>query len=361
MASFGPAPTAAPGRARLEPSSGAYFGLNLDWGDETAAQASESLGRTPAVWVQFSAFPMDDATRSNVEAFIEQVAAVGGMALLTLEPHDGLATVSDTAAADLGDLLARAWTDHGVPTFVRFAHEMNGSWYPWSQQPDAYISAFQRVAAAVHERSPSSAMIWAPNQGAGYPFLGGRYSVAAGSTDARALDTNQDDMVDASDDPYAPYYPGDDAVDWIGVSLYHWGLAYPWGENELPRPGTFEKLIRGVDTGAHEDAATIPDLYAMYAEGHDKPLAVIETAILYDPSATTGPSETDLKSAWFGQVFSEATRTDFPRIGMLNWFEWRKQESEVGRVIDWRLAADPALARSLLDAVPAGWLRFAGE
>ena len=110
-------------------------------------------------------------------------------------------------------------------------------------------------------------------------------------------------MVDAKDDPYAPYFPGDEAVDWVGMSLYHWGLAYPWGENELPRPGTFEKLIRGEDTGAHEGGATIPDLYAAYADGHDKPMAIIETAILYDPSAASGPSEKDLKSAWFVTVF----------------------------------------------------------
>ncbi len=56
-----------------------------------------------------------------------------------------------------------------------------------------------------------------------------------------------------------------------------------------------------------------------------------------------------------------ATRDDFPRIRMLNRFEWRKVEPEVGRVIDWRLAADPALAKSPLDGVPAGWLRFAGD
>ncbi|MFL5687037.1 MAG: glycoside hydrolase family 26 protein [Chloroflexota bacterium] len=359
--SFGPQPTAAPGRARLEPSKGAYFGLNLDWGTETATQASDAFGHTPAVWVEFARFPMDDPTRANVEAFIEQVAGVGGMALLTLEPHDGLTAVTDDVAADLGDLLARAWTDHGVPMFVRFAHEMNGSWYAWSQQPDAYIEAFDTVATAVHERSPSSAMVWAPNQGAGYPFNGGKYVAREGSKDAAALDTNGDGALDAKDDPYAPYYPGDDAVDWIGVSLYHWGRAYPWGENELPRPGTFEKLIRGADTGAHEGGATVPDLYKTYADGHDKPLAVIETAILYDPAATAGPSENELKSAWFEQVYSDATRTEFPRIGMLNWFEWRKEESEVGRVIDWRLASDPALARSLLESAPDGWLRFAGD
>ena len=46
---------------------------------------------------------------------------------------------------------------------------------------------------------------------------------------------------------------------------------------------------------------------------------------------------------------------------MINWFEWRKDEAEVDSVIDWRLAADPALGRALLESVPDGWLLFAGD
>jgi hypothetical protein len=131
-------------------------------------------------------------------------------------------------------------------------------------------------------------------------------------------------------------------------------------ENMLPRSGTFEALIRGVET--RSEGAQKPDFYATYADGHAKPMAIIETAILYDPSGpASGPSERALKTTWFQQVSSPSTRNDFPRIGMLNWFEWRKVEPDVGRVIDWRLAADPALAKSLLDGVPAGWLRFAGD
>ena len=102
----------------------------------------------------------------------------------------------------------------------------------------------------------------------------------------------------------------------------------------------------------------VPDFYATYAEGHDKPMAIIETAALYDP-AGDGPDETAVKSAWFEQVFSAETRERFGRIGMINWFEWRKQEPEVGREIDWRLGSDPTLARALLESAPEGWLEFA--
>ena len=349
-----PIPTTAPGLARLEPADGAYFGLNLDWGSETAAKASRDLGKTPAVWVQFAHFPLDHGGHANLDAFIDQVAAVGGIGVITLEPQDGLAAVTDAAAAELAQLLNGYWTATGVRTFVRFAHEMNGSWYPWSQQPPDYIAAFRRVAAAVHAGAPASAMIWAPNQGSGYPFLGGAFAAKPGSPVTAALDTNGDGRLTAADDPYKPYYPGDDAVDWVGMSLYHWGLAYPWGENEMPRPGAFAAMLRGEILGAQTSAVAVPDFYATYAVGHDKPMAIVETGILYDPADKTGPTETALKTAWFDQVFGASTRAEFPRIRMLNWFEWRKQESEVGKVIDWRLGSNPSLARALLAAVPDG-------
>jgi hypothetical protein len=88
-------------------------------------------------------------------------------------------------------------------------------------------------------------------------------------------------------------------------------------------------------------------------------MAIIETGILYDPAATSGPGEAELTTAWFEQVLGASTRTTFPRIAMVNWFEWRKHESEVDRVIDWRLGSDPGLAQRLLAGVTPGWLRFA--
>jgi hypothetical protein len=353
----GPSSTASPPAEPpdLEPPEGtAWFGMNLDWANDSVAAVTERLGAAPSVWVQFVAFPLEPAGRENLDAFVEQVAAVDGIGLVTLEPHAGLEAVTPDAARELADVLAGYWRDHGVPTIVRFAHEMNGSWYPWGQQPAAYVDAFRTVAAAVHEHAPASAMAWAPNEGSGYPFTGGPHA-----GDDPALDTDGDGDITNRDDPYAPYWPGDDAVDWVGMSLYHWGLEYPWGENENPRPGTFRALLTGGNTGAHENQVEIPDFYAAYAEGHDKPMGIFETAILYNPEAR-GPDEVALKSAWWRQVTDRDLATDFPRLAMLNWFEWRKEEPEVGGVVDWRLTADPDLARRLLDRAPDGWLRLGG-
>lgn len=363
--SAGPSAPAASASARpipslVPPAGRAWLGMNLDWGTDTIAAVADRLGTTPEVWVQFVRFPLDETGLGYLDGFFEQVATVGGTALVTLEPHDGLDAVTEEAAADLVAVLSAAWEERGVPTLVRFAHEMNGSWYPWGQQPEAYVAAFRRVADAVHAGAPASAMVWAPNDGAGYPFVGGPFGAAPGSPDAAALDTDGDGVLGRTDDPYAPYWPGDDAVDWVGTSSYFWGAAYPWGENEIAPAGRFAAQLTGRPTGAHDDEVAVPDFYATYADGHDKPMAITETAALFDPSGA-GPTEAEVKSAWFAQVFSEATRTSFPRIGLVSWFEWRKEEPEVGTVIDWRLGADPTLGRGLLDGVPDGWLLTADD
>jgi hypothetical protein len=350
-------PTQVPGKARLEPATGTYFGMNLDWANDSIAKVSDRLGRTPAVWVQFVPFPLDAGARNNLDDFVDQVAQANAMALITLEPNGGLDAVTDAAIADFASLV-KSYADRGVPSFVRFAHEMNGSWYAWGEQPVAYVDAFRRLAVAVHEATPYAAMLWAPNYGAGYPFSGGRYEAKPDAPGFDTLDTNHDGNLSEADDPYGPYYPGDDAVDWVGMSLYQWGNAHPWGENELPEANAFVARLTGTYDGANGDESAIPDFYADYVVGHDKPMSITETAILYDP-AGPGPSEAELKTAWWEQVFDASVRDRFPRIEMVNWFEWRKQEVEVGRVIDWRISADPGLAQSLLAEVPADWLRFA--
>ena len=347
-ASPAPLPDLAP------PARHAWFGMNLDWANDSVGEVSERLGATPSVWVQFVRFPLDDGGRGNLDAFVEQIAAVDGIGLVTLEPHDGLGAVTAQAARDLATTLDGYWRTSGTPTIVRFAHEMNGSWYPWGQQPEAYVEAFRTVAEAVHGLAPASAMAWAPNEGAGYPFIGGAFE----APEDPILDTDGDGALTNADDPYAPYWPGDDAVDWVGMSIYHWGLAYPWGENEMPADDSFRALLTGAPTGAHQGEAGIPNFYAIYSEGHAKPMGVFETAALYNPAAD-GPAEVQLKAAWWSQLIDPAIRESFPRLAMLNWFEWRKDEPEVGGIIDWRISTDPALARSLLADAPAGWLLFA--
>ena len=285
---------------RLEPASGTYFGVNLDWSTDSPALFNQKLGHHAAVFVQFCQFPLGEADLTSLDNTVKAVEAEGGMVMITLEPWNGLASVTAEAAAALADLAA-GYNARGVPVIIRFAHEMNGSWYPWSQQPEAYIKAYQVVADAIHNKAPQSAMLWAPNYGGGYPFKGGQFESKPESADFKLLDTDQDGQITMSDDPYLPYYPGDAAVDWVGMSLYHWGNAYPWGENEIPEAGKFIAQLTGNYSGLNGDDSALPDFYEVYFKGHGKPLAIPETAAFFNPGIS-GPAEIEIKQAWWRQV-----------------------------------------------------------
>lgn len=342
--------------AALAEADGAAFGVNLDWGRQSVAEYADLLGRAPADVVSFSPIPTGEQDRDWILQAAQQAADAGAAHLLTLEPRDGLEAVTDEAIADVIELLREVNT-LGVPVIVRFAHEMNGSWYEWGQQPAAYVATFRRLAEAVREHAPGSVMMWAPNYGGGYPFVGGANSAQPGTADAQALDTDADGAVTPADDPYAPYYPGDEYVDWVGMSLYHWGSTHPWGENELPEAGKFAAQLTGTYRGLDGDETAVPDFYGEYGAGRGKPLAIPETAALViergDPEG-----ERAIQRAWWRQVLAPETLAAFPMLRMINWFEWIKPEAEVGESVHWAVLAHPETRKAFAGDLHQG-LRFA--
>jgi hypothetical protein len=345
-------------RAGLVPAEGALFGVNLDWHNKPLSAFAKDLGHKPAVSVSFTGFPLTPKDEEDLANAVKQIRADGQMMLLTIEPHAGLDTITEETAEALARDL-NEFNEDGVPVIVRFAHEMNGSWYAWSQQPQKYIAAFKTIANAVHAHAPGSAMMWAPNYGGGYPFAGGSYEAKPGTAGFASLDTNGDGTLTMLDDAYAPYYPGDDAVDWVGMSLYHWGATYPWGENELPEPEKLAQQLTGTYNGANGDDSLLPDFYTVYGVDRGKPVAIPETAALYAPGAG-GQSELVIKQAWWEQIFSPATHQQFPQLKMINWFEWDKTEVEVKGRVDWTITNTPAIKDAFTTALP-DWLRYAPE
>ncbi|KAA1419012.1 hypothetical protein F0U44_11150 [Nocardioides humilatus] len=346
----------AAGPGFLAPRKGAWFGVSIDWANDSLADYSRRLGHKPAVAVTFASFPMSDQEKIWLDQAADQAKAGKSRLLLTLEPWGGLDEVTAARSRELARLLAR-YNRQGLDIYVRFAHEMNGSWYAWAQQPEAYVAAFRRVANAVHDLTSRTAMMWAPNYGGGYPFAGGTYQAPPGSHDADVLDTNGDGSVTGADDPYRPYWPGKKYVDWVGMSVYHWGAVYPWGENEVPEPGKFRDLLRGTYDGAAGNELAVPDFYAEYGAALQLPVAVTETAALYVPDGG-GAGEMAIKSAWWDQVLDPANSRRLPWLKMVNWFEWKKNEPEVGGVVDWTATTRRPIRTGFVDALP-GWLRYA--
>ena len=355
-ASAGAATSAGCSTLPLGPARGVWFGVNLDWANSTLESYATRLGHHPAVTVTFVNMPLTPRDVTNLDAAEEQVRQNGGVLLITLEPQQGFAAVTDASVTQLVAHV-KSYNAQGVPVIVRYAQEMNGSWYPWGQDPQGYVASFRSLAKVIHSETTCTAMAWAPNYGGGYPFSGGAYQAKPGTAAAAKLDTNNDGVVDQQDDPYAPYYPGDDAVDWVGLSVYHWGNKYPWGANVVPERGKFSALITGTYKGSIGDERAVPNFYATYAVGHNKPMGVFETAALSMPSKG-GASALSIKRAWWTQVFAPSTRSKFPLIKMINWFEWNKYEVEVKGQVDWTTTQDPQVRKAFTSGLPP-WLVFA--
>lgn len=70
------APTLAAERplARLEPSSGIYFGASLDWSHDSVTAYAERLGHPAEVYVAFTHFPVEDTDGTYLDSYIDPAA-----------------------------------------------------------------------------------------------------------------------------------------------------------------------------------------------------------------------------------------------------------------------------------------------
>lgn len=340
---------------RLEPASGCYIGMLLA-DDDNLPRFSRRLGVTPACVSRFFVFPLSPSARQSVSDFLDEVRNYGGIAVLTLEPFGGLAAITAAECNDLGDLCAQKESQGIGGIMIRFAHEMNGNWYAWGQQPTLYRQTFQLLASSIHSRTSRTAMVWSPNNGIGYPFGTGAYSPAPGSLNFIELDTNHDGTLTQADDMFGPFYPGDASVDWVGLTIYHWGVNYPWLENELPYSGEFAAVMN----------ATGPADYPRWfyprfcSDGtHNKPLMIAETSAFYN-TEQPGANELAMKQAWFRQLYNISgasadgpdVAATFPKMKCVNWFDHYKREGEAqNQFIDWRASANPVVRNAFVSAV----------
>jgi hypothetical protein len=338
------------------PTAGPWFGPVLDWTTDGATQYAERLGVGPSLYGQSVRYPLDDDDRTYLRQFVEQVAQHGSIAQVTLEPTKPLGDLTVADARSLARQLEQLHRRHGTLFLVRFAPEMNGTWTRWGQQPDAYRSAFRTVAEQVHDGAPSAAMLWTVAYGAGYPF-GRAYGAIPGSgpREATQLDTSGDGEVGAEDDPYGPYYPGAQAVDWVGMTMYHFGrLRDPdrqrdFGDGLRPEPGEVAARLSeryGYASGAPADRASF---YDRYSRGTDTPFA-LETGILTVPGRSGGDPELAVKRDWWRQVLSPDLRASYPNLAAIAWLEKQRPEDEVGGAdVDWRATHTDRLAAALRD------------
>lgn len=351
----------------LPPAGEPWFGPQMDWLVDSAEDYRDRLGSDVSLYGQRVAYPLTDDSTFFLRRLATESAAQGAVPVLSIEPSVPLTELTVEDAEALVAELAALHETLGVRYLLRFANEMNGTWYTWGQQPTAYVEAFRELAEVVHDDLPVASMVWSPVYGAGYP-----YGAAYGDVDpdrvrdVDVLDTDGNERLDGGDDPYGPFWPGPDAVDWVGLTLYHFGPDRGRVDNELddpveggetgdeetstgfetdvaPREGAFRSRLN--ETYGYGGAGPASSFYERFAERFDKPM-LVDTGAVWIPDPDGDP-ELEIKQTWWRQVLR--TDDDFPLVRGILWVEERRREAEVrDRTVDWRATRTPELAEALL-------------
>lgn len=225
----------------------------------------------------------------------------GGVAVFD-QPEFALRTILNGDWDAYIDSWAEGVAAFGQPVFLRFGHEMNGNWYPWSVWTNGNTAA-EFVAA--------------------WRYLVDRFA-AAGADNVRWV-WSPNALLSGSAAELLSLYPGDDAVHYVGISGFNWGTTVqPWG-------------VAGWQSFAEIFTAT----YGLLGEMTTKPLIIAEMA-----SAEEGGD----KAAWILDAYLTQLPQHFPRIRAVTWFNIEKET-------DWRFSSSPASLEAFITAAEAPYFQ----
>lgn len=189
----------------------------------------------------------------------------------------------------------QAIKDWGKPVFLRFAHEMNGNWYPWdgvhngcAEAPAKYKQAWAHIYNVIQDlKIDNIILVWSPNNNS-------------------CPTETWNEMLN--------YYPGDQYVDWLAVDGYNWGYG---------RLETFDQVF----------ASAYNTLTAL----SNKPIMIAEFA----SAAGLG----GVKAGWITDALAKIKKS-YSRIKAFCWFNVNKER-------DWRInsssSSEAAFVKNLKD------------
>jgi hypothetical protein len=255
-------------------------------------------GEAPSVVLSYK-----DFRQAPPVAELDAVRARGAVTLLTWEPWawgggtEQPAYSLDRIAAGDFDAYLRQWgtalAQWGHPVYLRFGHEMNGNWYPWSEGVNGngagdYAAAWRHIHDVVSSTGAANvAWVWNPN----VPYWG--------ST------------------PLDGLYPGPGYVDAVALDGYNWGTSADWSKWTQP----WELFADG--------------LGQVRSLAPGKPILIAETS-----SAEQGGS----KASWNADLVYYLAQQ--PDITAVVWFHFNKET-------DWRIDSSQSSADALRGALAA--------
>lgn len=259
-------PALRKGLAKFEPAYGCYLGAFVMRDENVGssmAQWERTVGKGHASYLRYVGYGQPFPTE-----WVREVRRLGAAPNLAWEPNNGLDRVQEDSYMRN---FARAAARSGGPVFLRFASEMNGTWTAYSGNPTLYRAKFRLVAQVMRREAPNVALVWTP------------YCMPAGNIPA--------------------YYPGDAAVDWVGINIY--SVHHHNGRIEEP--------------AGHEDPTQfLKTVYDRYAAR--KPIQVSEYAATnYCLACEQSVPQFAINKM---QRMYGSLRKRFPRVKMIYWFSW---------------------------------------
>src|SRR3954469_6051550 len=279
-----------------------YVGASVDGlpGDPAALDPFiRATGVSPSVAMYF----YDFGGRVDTAA-LKRLSDSGRLPMMTWEPWNHTTpsanpySLQEIAAGKFDAYLSaqgKALAAVGAPVAVRFAHEMNGTWYPWGLGVNGntaadYVAAYRHVHDVLTEAGASNVVwVWSPIT-----------------------------VIARPDVPLAPFYPGDEYVDWVGLSVY---FSSPGATYAADVPPTLRQL----------------DQFAPA-----KPLYVTETSVLPGPN----------RPAMIRDLISGLLT--IPNLVGVTWFNHDTNH-------DYRIDNDPEAATELASQLASPWFGGAGE
>jgi beta-mannanase len=221
------------------------------------------------------------------------VTARGAMPVVTWMPWEGdlgpnqPAYALRTILAGTHDAYIRRWARAaaawGRPFYLRFAHEMNGNWYPWSPGLNGntsaeFVAAWRRIHDIFHQEGAANVRwVWSPN------------------------------VLTAGAGPFTAMYPGDAYVDWVALGGYNFGPAQPFGVWQ--------------------------SLGQIFGHSYDQLTALTSRPVMIAETASTEAG--GHKAAWITQGLLTDVPTRLPRVRAVIWFHENKEA-------DWRINSSAA-------------------
>jgi hypothetical protein len=265
---------ATPAQAGAAIEQGVYYCPTVPTGTSCFATSGEALDAYDSQYGRFPDIALCYRSLGGTLLFTSEKTALrerGVTPMVTVEPSVAgqPASLRDIAAGRYDSYIHSAAASaiaYGREVLLRFAHEMNGTWYSWSGDPAAYVAAWRHYVDVFRADGATNVkFVWSPNVNSG-----GRY-------------------------PFDAYYPEDAGhpgyVDYVGLDGYNWG-----GEDEW-------KPLRQIFLGSYNQLSKLSG---------GKPTILAETGSV---------EEQGRRPAWIRTGFLETIPRELPNVVGVVWFD----------------------------------------